>query len=397
MKTLAIIVVSIDRFLKDGCTVSASALTFYSVLSFIPVVALIMGIAKGFGSSSFLEEQLREQFANNPQLIDMIMELADNALNNTNGGLIAGIGIVILIWSVIRVLSNTEKVMNRIWGVSRGRSLGKKFTDYLSITFIAPILAILIGSFNIFLTSNLQEIAMEEGFLRYASSLIIDLMKLVPYILVWFLFTFIYMYMPTVPIKLKYALLAGIIAGTVYQIVQWFYIRFQIGVSSYNVIYGSIAAFPLLLVWLQLSWCIVLWGTELCYMFRNRHFLYHNSITNENLWIYNIEQSIKVLRYVSQEYMLDKGGPTLGMISKKLKISGRRLRTIMEELVDKNILAEVRQPDDIIYLPLIDFHHLSLADVIICLSYMDETKGEEWEKRLAQLIRKEFGGDIFVQ
>ena len=88
--------------------------------------------------------------------------------------------------------------------------------------------------------------------------------------------------MPATPVKFKYAILAGIIAGTVYQVMQWFYIRFQIGVSSYNAIYGSLAALPLLLVWLQLSWSIVLWGTELCYIFRNRHCMYLNSLDRED-------------------------------------------------------------------------------------------------------------------
>lgn len=371
LRGMAILVISVNRFVGDACMVSASALTFYSVLSFIPIVALVLGIAKGFGVGKVLEQQIREQTFTDPQVMDFVVQFANHALENTKGGLITGLGIMILLWSVIKVLGNTELAMNRIWGIKRGRKLTRKFSDYLSVMFIAPILLTLISGINVFLTSNLQTIAVEEGFLRYASSLIIWLVNVLPYLLVWFLFVFLYMYMPATPVKFKYAILAGIIAGTVYQVMQWFYIRFQIGVSSYNAIYGSLAALPLLLVWLQLSWSIVLWGTELCYIFRNRHCMYLNSLDRESRWIENVGQAVKILKYISDEYMQNKGGVTLGQISKKLKISTSKLQIVLHELVEKSVLAGWREDDDIVYLPLRDLHQLSMADVINRLANVD--------------------------
>lgn len=396
LRGLAILVISVNRFIKDACTVSASALTFYSILSFIPIVALTLGIAKGFGVGKILEEQIREQTFTDPQIMDFVVQFANHALENTKGGLVTGLGIVILLWSVIKVLGNTELAMNRIWGIRKGRKLARKFSDYLSIMFIAPILLTLISGMNVFLTSNLQTIAVEEGFLRYASSVIISLVNIVPYLLVWFLFIFLYMYMPATPVKFRYAVLAGIIAGTVYQVVQWFYIRFQIGVSSYNAIYGSLAALPLLLVWLQLSWSIVLWGTELCYIFRNRHFMYRNSRDRENRWLDNVEQAVKVLKYISAEYMQNNGGPTLGQISRNLKISTSKLQIVLHELVEKSVLAELRSDDDVAYLPVIDLHQLSMADIINRLANVNRQKESGWEKRFAEAMDREFGQDKFA-
>ncbi len=286
--------------------------------------------------------------------------------------------------------------MNRIWGIRQGRKLTRKFADYLSIMFIAPILLTLISGINVFLTSNLQTIAVEEGFLRYASTLIISLVNLVPYLLVWFLFIFLYMFMPATPVKFKYAVLAGILAGTVYQVVQWFYIRFQIGVSSYNAIYGSLAALPLLLVWLQLSWSIVLWGTELCYIFRNRHCMYLNSLDRESRWLDNVGQAVKILKYISEGYMQNKGGATLGQISKNLKISTSKLQLVLHELVEKSMLAEWKDEDEVVYLPLMDLHHLSMADVINRLANVDTQMEKGWEKRYAEAIEREFGQDKFA-
>ena len=222
LKTVAYVVVSIDRFVLNASTISASALTFYSTLSFIPVVALVLAIARGFGAANALEKWLNEQNFTNPEVMQWVMNVAGKALDNTQSNIIAGLGIVVLIWSVVKMLASTELAMNRIWGVKKGRGVVKKFTDYLSILFIAPILIVLVSSMNVFLMSNLQEYAAEGSLLGYAGAALTTLLRWVPYVLVWFLFVFLYMFMPTTPVRFKYALVAGIVAGTVFQVVQWF-------------------------------------------------------------------------------------------------------------------------------------------------------------------------------
>lgn len=396
LKTLAVVIVSVSRFIKDAGNIAASALTFYSILAIIPIFAMILGIARGFGAAKALESWIQDLSFTNPQVADWLMNIAGKALENTQGGLITGLGIVLLIWSVVRMLGSTELAMNQIWGVKEGRSLVKKFTDYLSIMFIAPILVILISSMNVFMMSNLQEFAMEEGLLSYASVALDAVLGILPYVLVWVLFIFLYMFMPTTPVKFKHAAVAGIVAGTLFQVVQWFYIRFQIGVSSYNAIYGGLAALPLLLVWLQLSWSVVLWGTELCYILRNRHFLYRNAMNADNRWVDNVQIAIRILRYISSEYTQEKGSPALSEICKKLRMNSSKVRAVVQELVDKKILVEVPQADDVSFFPAIDFHNLSMADVIIRLSHMDENKGEEWKLNFIRAINTEFETQKFA-
>lgn len=396
LKTVAILVVSADRFVKDASAISASALTFYSTLSFIPVVALILAIARGFGAASALEDWLKEQAYTNPEVMQWVMNVAGKALDHTQGGVIAGFGILLLIWSVVRMLSSTELAMNRIWGVKKGRGIVKKFTDYLSILFIAPILIVLISSMNVFMMSNLQSYALDEGLLSYASVALKGVLTVIPYVLVWFLFVFLYMFMPTTPVKFKYALVSGIVAGTIFQVVQWFYIRFQVGVSSYNAIYGGLAALPLLLVWLQLSWSVVLWGTELCYIMRNRHFLYRDVLYAGNRWVDNVDVSVRVLRYISEEYAGGQGGAALSAICKKLRISSSKVRVVLQELVEQKILVEVKDEDDVSYFPAMDFRNLALSDIIVRLSDMDDNRGEEWKARFVQAIKREFAEDTFA-
>ncbi len=334
-KVVAVSVVSVDRFIRNVGAVSASALTFYTMLSLIPLLALLLAIAKGFGVSRMLEDLFQEQTFTNPEVTRFFLNFANRALENTQGGLITGIGIVMLLWTVIKVLSNTEDAMNRVWGIRRGRGLAKKFADYLSLLFIAPILIILVSGMNVFLSTNLQEIAREEGVLRYAGSAVIFLLKLSPYVLMWLLFTFIYIFMPATSVRFKHAVIAGIVAGSAYQVVQWFYLRFQIGVSSYNAIYGSLAALPLLLVWLQLSWCIVLWGAEISYILRNRHIVFRSDTEKEYCWLDYVELSVRILRFVSSEYLANRGALPLNMVCKELRLNSHKVKEVLDELVEK--------------------------------------------------------------
>ena len=389
-KSLSIVVVSLNRFVKDVGTLSASALTFYSILAFIPLVALVFAIAKGFGAGEALQGELLKHMQSSPELAGYIIDFANNALANTRGGVLTGVGIVILLWAVIKMLHSTELAMNRIWGIRKGRSIRRMFTDYLSIMFIAPILMIVVSSLNVYLSSNL------ETYLPVAGSIILKLLKLLPYVLVWLLFIFLYMFMPATPVKFKHALIAGVVAGTVYQIVQWFYIRLQVGVSSYNAIYGGLAALPLLLVWLQLSWSVVLWGTELCYIFRNRHFMYKSELLRDTSWMETTEWAVKIVRYVARVYVGHGGGPSLGMLNKELKMDTGKLRLILQELVDRHILVEAKEDEDYFYYPAMDFHSLSVGDIIIHLSRVEESTDEVWKREFMTAIRAGYANDKLI-
>ena len=252
-------------FRADNCSLRASALTYYTLLSIVPVVAMLFGIAKGFGFEARLQTLLLENFQAQEQVVTRIIEFAQRLLENTRGGMIAGIGVAMLFWSVMKVLGYIETTFNRIWKIERPRSLARKFTDYLSVTLVSPVLFLMAGSLTIYITHRIISLAEQMALPEFVNPVLFTALKYFPYCLIWALLTFIYIIMPNTRVRPLSALLGGVLAGTAYQALQLGYVWFQIALSKFNAIYGSFAALPLFLIWLQISWLIVLAGAEIAY------------------------------------------------------------------------------------------------------------------------------------
>jgi len=342
---LRIVILAVRGFDEDRCQLRASALTFYSLLSIVPVIAILFGIAKGFGFQEVLEKELLEKFSAHQAVLAQVMDFAKSLLETTQGGLIAGIGLVILFWTVIKVLGSIERSFNNVWGVKSPRPWSRKFTDYISVLLIAPILFLLSSSIMVFITSQVTFITEKFALLGFFSSLIFFLLKLLPYCIVWILFTFIYIFMPNTKVRFTSGLIAGIVAGSVYQLVQWGYITFQVGVAKYNAIYGSFAALPLFLGWLQVSWLVVLFGAEI-------------SFSHQNVDTYEFEPdclrvsmsfkkllSLRITHLLVKNFSAGKPPLTATMITHALEVPIRLVRQVLFELAESGIVSAVVTED----------------------------------------------------
>jgi len=365
IKTLQIAVLSLKGFNEDKVQLRASALTYYSLLSIVPVVAMAFGIAKGFGMEEKLNQVLMEKLSSHQDIMNQVIDFANSLLNNTKGGLIAGIGVILLFWSVLKVLGNIENSFNDIWGISKGRTLVKKFTEYLSIMLLAPLLLILSSSLTVFISSKTKEVVNSVGVLEYVDQEISFLLGLSPYIVFWLLLTMIYMIMPNTKVKFKSALVAGIVSGSLFVIVQWAYVTFQIGVVQYNAIYGSFAALPLFLVWLQTSWIIVLFGAELSFMHQNiEQYILKEESKRISLSFKN-KLSIYISHFIIQNFY--KGEATsLSTIIQELKLPFRVASRITNELVDCKILTRIENSEykKLSFQPAIDTSRISVNYII---------------------------------
>jgi membrane protein len=269
LHTLQIIVLSLRETIKDKCQLRASALTFYSMLSLVPIAALFFAVAKGFGMEEKLRVEMLKKFAEHDKVVEQVFEFAEKMLDNTRGGMLAGIGVVVLLWTIIKVVGNVEHSFNDIWGIKHPRSIIRKFTDYISALIVFPILLILSSSMTLTMSTKAGEIINSWGLGTVGGPLLSVGMKLIPFITAWVLFTAVYIFIPNTKVKFMAALKAGIVAGTAFQIWQIICVLLQVGVSKYNAIYGSFSALPIFMIWLQWSWLIVLLGAEVAYVTQN--------------------------------------------------------------------------------------------------------------------------------
>ena len=276
IKSVRTLALALRGFKEDKVGLRASALTFYSILSVVPIMAMIFGIASGFGFKEKIEQLLIENLQGQEEVANWLIDFSGNMLNNAKGGWMFGVGLIFLLWTVLQVLGNIENAFNSIWQVKRSRVFFRKFSDYFSIMLIAPILILISSSTQIFVIDMVDKLTHDVTIIGYIGPFLQQLVKLIPFIIIWLLFTFIYMVMPNTKVNFGAALFAGIVTGTAFQLLQWGYIHFQVGVSKYNAIYGSFAALPLFLVWLNWSWLIVLFGAEISFSAQNHH-QYENS------------------------------------------------------------------------------------------------------------------------
>lgn len=363
---LRIVVLAVRGAMEDKVLLRAPTLTLYSLLSIVPAAAIAFGIAQGFGLETYLERQLRLALVGRDEVFYWLMELTESFLLEIHGSTLAAAGLIFLIYTVTMLLVNIEKSFNEIWQVSKGRPWSRKFSDYLAMIFIAPLLVTLSGVATVYLNTQIQELSGS-----IFSPLLLTLARIVPYLLIWIVFTLLYIIMPNTGVQFSSALIAGIIAGTAFQLVQYVYIAFQLGAATYGTMYGSLAALPLLLIWMQASWIIVLFGAELSYA---RHNVDNYEFETEARTISPFNKkilSLYVLQLLVQNFQKGKDPLNPGQIASELQMPNSLVRNILNELEAVKLIAEVKmdQSKRTTYQPAIDINSISIKMVLERLDY----------------------------
>ena len=295
-----------------------------------------------------------------------MIKFAHSLLDNTSGGLIAGLGIAVLFLTIIKMLSNIEDAFNNIWGIKKSRTLARKFSDYLAVILVCPIFLVVSGSLTVFINTQTGNALERFTFLQSFGPALRWLIGMSPYGILWIIFAFIYLFIPNTKVRPGSALLAGVVAGTLFQLAQWAYVTFQVGVAKYNAIYGSFAAIPLFLMWLQFSWLIVLFGAELAFAHQN---VETYEFEPDCLELSASFKSLLALLVLTRMVKRFCGGNTpwpAGEIAHELELPIRLVRQILFELNDAGLISEVRLEDDRIpaFQPARDAETLSVQYVL---------------------------------
>jgi membrane protein len=364
-KQLRILLLAAKGFSNDKVALRASALTFYSLLSVIPIAAIVFAIAKGFGLDQTLQDQIIKKSQNEQEVLSWLLQNARTAIEKTSGGYIAGIGIIILFWSVMSLLNHIESSFNHIWQIRSSRPWYRKFTDYLTIMLIAPVFIILSSGITGFIITKLPDYMTHAPILDFFKPLISLLVKFTPYLLSWIVLTTLFIIMPNAKVKFVPALISGIIAGTILQGIQWLYIDLQFGITKLNAIYGSFAAVPLFIIWLQSSWIVVLLGAEISFANQN---ISRYEMESEALNISNYQKRaliLMIMHIIIRNFTLGEKPISATYIAANLKIPVRLSRDILQDLSSANLVSIIHENEEKerLYQPAIDVNKLTVSFV----------------------------------
>lgn len=344
-------------------TSAAAALTYSTLLAIVPIFAVVFGIARGFGYNKYIEEWFRESFSSQPQVSEIIIGFVNSYLVHTKSGLFLGIGLLFMLFTVIMLISNIERTFNDIWQAKKPRSMFRTITDYTSMLLLMPVVIVITSGISIFFATIFKQI--EDTMV--IGSLAQFFLQLLPYVLMSGVFIALYLFMPNTKVKLSCALVPGILAGVAMQGLQLFYIHSQIWVSSYNAIYGSFAALPLFMLWIQISWLICLFGAELCYANQNMDDYAFKAKTEDLSHRYKMLLCLVLTSRICRNF--SEGAKPLSALKLKLAtgIPIRIVNDLLYQLVQINILTEIPGGDkdgESLYQPAECLSRLSVGTLI---------------------------------
>jgi membrane protein len=350
-------ILAIRGFIGENLPTKASALTYSTLLAIIPLLAVLIGIAKGFGFQSIVSAELIGYLPGHESEIRHALGFVESYLDEARGGLFIGIGLLLLFYSVISLILAIEDTFNNIWQLSAPRPWNRRIIDYMALFLILPILMTVSGGFSV-LISTIQHTIIGE------SRLFTPMMKAMPFLISSIVFAIIYILLPNTKVRLINGLSAGCIGGCLFQLFQMLYINGQILVSKYNAIYGSFAALPLLMLWLQVSWLICLFGAELAYASQNvKKFAFERDSRNISRRYYDF-LTLLIASLIAKRFAEGEKPYTADELSETYRIPLRLTSMIIQLLVELNIIIEVNYGNDKkihYYHPAIDISRLTVA------------------------------------
>lgn len=348
------------RFVQDRLVAKASALTYSTLLAIVPIIAILFAVARGFGFDQMMENQVRISMAGQGEATNYILEFVKRYLSQTKNGIFIGVGLVLLLYTVIMLSANIEKTVNQIWHVKKGRSLYRKITDYFSMFLLIPILIVVSGGLSIFTMTMLKSMASFEVLLPVFKFLF----RLIPFVFTWGVFIAFYIFMPNTKVKFQHAIIPGILAGSAFQGIQLLYIAGQVSVSRYNAIYGSFAALPLLLLWMQISWSICLFGVQMTYASQNiRNFSFDKDTKNISHHYFSFV-CIVICSLITKRFLNREQPYTAEELSSDDHIPLRLTKQVLDTLEDLKIIHSSvtdEKGEDTVFQPSIDSSQLSVG------------------------------------
>jgi membrane protein len=318
-------------FARNRLHFLAFALTYMTLLSLVPILVFAFALARAFELHEKLKPLVLEQFGSG---VEPVANQLLAAVDETKVAALNAVAVAFVLWAVIRGLSTFEAAFNTIWGVHRSRSLVRKFTDYLSVVVVSPLLiAVAMGT-----TGALESTTVLVEILRFPPIRIFA--SILPFVVTWAGFTFLYVFLPNTKVHLRSAIAGALVAGTVYQLTQWGYFHFQVGLTRLGALYGVFASLPFFMIWLQVAWMIVLVGCEIAYVHQHEETLRLEGILERPSVAEREREALRIVARISDQFINGGDAWDADRLARSLHIHFQLVSDLLRRLVAAGIVAE---------------------------------------------------------
>ena len=268
IKYLKVCLITVKTYTHQKIGPQAVALSFFSVMAVVPFMARVFAVTGGLGLADGLKELVYNNFSgsNNQQIVETVMSFAQNIIDTARSGWVGLLNALLFLWIIFRLMVGVETAFNNVWMVHNSRSIVRRVSNYIIILLLSPFVVLVLFSGSFFYSNILEYVGLnldEFSFIKKSIS--------------WILFTAIaaltfsamYKFIPKYDVEYGVALRAAVFSAVAFAIVQFVYLETQLLVTRLNGVYGTFAAIPLFMIWLNISWNIILMGAELSYAFQH--------------------------------------------------------------------------------------------------------------------------------
>jgi len=381
-KVARVVFLAVRGLIEDRCMFRASALTYITVLSLVPLLAFAFSVAKGLGAYDTLVGETIRPFLDRTfgtleagasgaagqdlrQGIDQVLAFVEG----TNVGSLGFFGLALLLYTVVKLLSSIEQSFNEIWGVQHARSLVRKLSDYLSIVVIVPIILVIATGMSASVQSAQVEQYLLKEFNVNIGPAIAVIMRFSSLVALWLGFTFIYLFMPNTRVRILSAVLGGVIGGTAWHTAQILHVQFQLGMANYNAIYSGFAAIPIFMIWIFVSWVTVLLGAEFAYAHQNEPAYRQIARTRNHDHAFKEALALRAVVRVAANFIEGRPALRLDELTDALGVPERSLEQVLHPLREAQVLALSEEAVDVEWtvLPARDLATIRVKDVLDAL------------------------------
>ncbi|HHH42681.1 MAG TPA: YihY/virulence factor BrkB family protein [Gammaproteobacteria bacterium] len=355
-----LLIVLVRQVLQGQLNLRAMSLVYTTLLSVVPLLAVSFSVLKGFGVHNQIEPLLSNFLAPlGPRGYELSQTII-GFVENIRVGVLGSLGLAFLLYTVVSLIQKVESTFNYIWQVERLRGVAQRFSSYLSVILIGPVLVF--TALGVTATAMSHTLVQDVLSIEPFGYLVLKFTRLIPYLLVIAAFTFIYIFIPNTRVRLFPALVGGLIAGILWQSSGWGFAAFIASSSKYAAIYSGFAILILLLIWLYLNWLILLLGAQVAFYMQYPQYMTRRAVQLRLSNRLRERLALQVMFLVAERHLHAREPLTAETLVQDLALPVQPIHHVLRLMVSAGFLSETADEPPA-YLPKRDIETITLAEL----------------------------------